>query len=47
MTDPLGENRRNAAKEQEKSALKPNQINNSKHNISVLYKRWKNRMKFK
>ena len=51
MTDPLSENNRNPAKKQEKSVLKPFQIqeivqsqlgipNNNKHNMLALYKRW-------
>ena len=41
MTDPLGENSRNSAKKQEKSVLKPSEINNNKHNMPVLCKRVK------
>ena len=47
MTDPLGENSRNPAKEQEKSVVKPNQNNNNnnnnnnKQNMLGRYKRWR------
>ena len=41
VIDPLGENRRNPAKKHEKSMLNLSKHNYNKHNMLVLYERWK------